>query len=47
MINEETIDVKFESNCGRDEFIKSVLNSVENKLTNEDLDELSELFQDL
>ena len=29
----EEIEVKFESNWGRDEFIKSVLNSVDNKLT--------------
>ena len=47
MINEETIEIKFESNSGRDEFIESVLNSVDNKITNDDLMELSELFRDL
>lgn len=46
MFNEE-IEVKFESNWGRDEFIKSVLNSVDNKLTDDDLRDLSELFHDL
>ena len=46
MINEEIIEVKFESNFGRDEFIKSVLNSVDNKLSNDDLKDLSDLFKD-
>ena len=46
MINEEIIEVKFESNSGRDEFIKSVLNSVDNKLSNDDLKDLSDLFKD-
>ena len=47
MINEETIEIKFESNRGRDDFIESVLNSIDNKISNNDLIEISELFEDL
>ena len=47
VLDEEENEIKFESNFGRDEFIKSVLKSVDNELTNDDLKELSELFKDL
>ena len=45
MINDEMLEVKFESNSGRDEFIESVLNSVDNKISDEDLCEISKLLK--
>ena len=44
MFKEEIPELKFESNKGRDQFIESVLNSVENKITKNDIDEISELL---
>lgn len=35
VFDEEKNEIKFESNFGRDEFIKSILESVDNKLTND------------
>lgn len=37
MTDKEIPEVKFESNRGRDEFIESVLNSVDNKISNEEM----------
>lgn len=35
--NDEMPEVKFESNRERDEFIESMLNSVDNKISNEEM----------
>ena len=44
MFKEEIIELKFESNIGRDAFIEEVLNSIDNKITSDELNEISELF---
>lgn len=43
-INNEEMDLKFESNKGRDEFIKSLLDAVDNIVTLDDINEISELL---
>lgn len=44
MFKEEIPELKFESNRGRDQFIESVLNSVDNKITKKDIDEITDLL---
>lgn len=44
MFKEEIMELKFESNKGRDEFIEDVLNSIDNKITSDELNEISKLF---
>ncbi len=44
MFKEEIPELKFESNRGRDQFIECVLNSVENKITKKDIDEITDLL---
>lgn len=44
MFKEEINELKFESNRGRDEFIEEVLNSIDNKPTQDELNEISKLL---
>ena len=44
MFKEEITELKFESNIGRDAFIEEVLNSIDNKITSDELNEISKLF---
>ena len=44
MFKEEMAELKFESNKGRDEFIESVLKSLDKDITAEDINEISDLL---
>lgn len=44
MFVEEIPEERFHSNRGRDKFIENVLNSLDNKVTDEEIDEVSRLL---